>query len=115
MLKRFWSFTSRILKADVGAAIKPVLWFDVSRVLLFDVNRILRWDVGRALQRPIPPVVLKAFAGYVIAGVFIAIISPALRDVGWRLPQWAALLILMATVGAFIATDLRRSASIPRP
>ena len=115
MLKRFWSFMSRILRADVGAAIKPVLWFDVSRVLLFDVNRILLWDVGRALRRPIPPVVLKAFAGYVIAGVFITIISPALSDVGWRLPQWAALLIVVASVGTFIATDLRRPASIPRP
>lgn len=114
MLQRFWLFMSRILEADAGAAIKSVLWFDVNRILLFDVNRVFLWDVGRAVRRPIPPVVLKAFAGYVIAGVFIAIISPALRDMGWRLPQWAALLIVVATVGALIATDLRRPASIPR-
>lgn len=48
----------------------------LERILTFDLNRILKWDVGRALQFDlsawqIPPVLLWALAGWLLAGLLL--------------------------------------------
>jgi hypothetical protein len=46
----------------------------IKRILTFDVNRILQWDVGRALRWRIPTILLKALAGWVVAGLVMGMI-----------------------------------------
>jgi hypothetical protein len=74
-------------------SLERVLSFDVNRILFFDLNRILTWDIGRAMQRPIPPVVLRALAGWFLASILL--------DVTDMWPDRRAV-IMVATATAFV-------------
>jgi hypothetical protein len=94
----------QILTFDVNR----ILRFDVGRVLRFDVNRILLWDVGRALRWHIPTILLKALAGWFVGGLLLAMIVPIAVRRGWHLSEWTPLVVILATMAIFCASDLVR-------
>ena len=92
-----------------------ILRFDVGRVLRFDVNRILQWDVGRALRWRIPTILLKALAGWVVAGLLLGMIVPMAARRGWHLSEWTILIVILASTAIFCASDLVRIVRGIRP
>jgi hypothetical protein len=78
----------------------------LKQILTFDVSRILRWDVGRALrtdimQWRIPPMLLRALAGWVVAGLLLGLTVPFASRRGWPIPEWLPLLMILGCVLAF--------------
>ena len=91
-----------------GGDVNRILRFDVGRVLRFDVNRILQWDVGRALRWRIPTILLKALAGWFVAGLVLGMIVPWATRRGWHLSEWTPLIVILAGMSIFCASDLAR-------
>jgi hypothetical protein len=77
-----------------------ILSFDVNRILFFDLNRILTWDIGRAIQRPIPPVVLRALAGWFLAAILL--------DVTDTWPDRRAVIMVAAATAFVVLPNLVR-------
>jgi hypothetical protein len=99
MLKPILTFdVGRILNWKVGRALRPIL--------LFDVSRIFQWDVGRGLRTPIPTILLKGLAGFLMAGLLLAVVVPLSWGRGWHVPEWGAWLLIVACVAAFMGPDL---------
>lgn len=94
----------------------------LKRILLFDINRILNWDVGRALRADvtgwrIPAILLKGLAGYLVAGLLIAVMIPWAAGRGWQVAPAAVWLLIVGCVAGALASDLiwrKRRAARPR-
>jgi hypothetical protein len=82
-----------LLRRNVGRTIKPVLMFDINRILRFDVSWVLFWQV--------PPVMLRALAGWLTAAVLLAVAETWAAQRGLHAPDRAALLVMIVCVVGF--------------
>lgn len=89
-----------LLRWNVGRIIKRTLMFDINRILRFDVSRVLFWQV--------PPLMLRALAGWLTAAILLAVLEPWVAQRGWHLSNRAALVIMIVCVAGFTAGELRR-------
>lgn len=101
MLNQLMSFdVRRILRWDVGAAVKPVL--------MFDVNRILYADLGQLLMHPILQIVYKAVLGWIAAVMLTALIAILMLETITPAVETIMRVVSLALVTAFVAPDVRR-------
>ena len=101
MLNQLMSFdVRRILRWDVGAAIKPVL--------MFDVNRILFADLGQALMHPILQIAYKAVLGWMAVLMLTVLIAIVMLDTITPAVETIIRVVSLALATAFVAPDVRR-------
>ena len=101
MLNRILPFdVMRVLKWDVGAAIK--------RILLFDLNRILYADVDQLLSHPLPQIVFKAIVGWFAAIMLTLLILIVTVDEITPTIEMVQAVVSLALVVTFIGPDVRR-------
>jgi hypothetical protein len=70
------------------------------------MDRIVAWNARQANSWTIPVMVLKAFVGYLLGGVLLAVIVPALHARGVSLQAWMAWGVILTTIVACVGPDV---------
>ena len=91
----------QIVTSDLTSFLRWEVGRTIKRVLMFDINRILRFDVSRVLFRPVPPLMLRALAGWLTGAVLLAVAETWAAQRGLHLPDRAVLLVMIVCVAGF--------------
>src|SRR5437867_10762321 len=70
------------------------------------MDRIVAWNARQAKSWTIPVMVLKAFVGYLLGGVVLAVIVPFLHARGVSLQEWMAWGVILTTIVACVGPDV---------
>jgi len=70
------------------------------------MDRMVAWNARQAKSWTIPMIVLKAFVGYLLGGVLLAIIVPFLHARGVSLQEWMAWGVILTAIVVCVGPDV---------
>ena len=70
------------------------------------MDRVVAWNARQAKSWTIPGMILKAFVGFFLGGVLLAVIVPFLHARGVSLQEWMAWGVILATIAACAGPDV---------
>ena len=71
------------------------------------MDRIVAWNARQSQQQwLVPNILLKGFVGFLLAGVVLAILVPALHAQGVVLQAWMIWGVMAAMIAVCVAPDL---------
>jgi len=69
------------------------------------MDRIVAWNARQANASTIAIMVLKAFVGYLLGGVLLAVIVPFLHARGVSLQEWMVWGVILTAIAACVGPD----------
>jgi hypothetical protein len=70
------------------------------------MDRIVAWNARQSQRWFVPNLLFKGFAGFLLAGVILAILVPALHTRGVALQGWMIWVVIFLMIVACTAPDL---------